>query len=129
MTTSATLRVIGLSRGLLAGLLGSTLALSVQAGEIELVGDHPLVGDEKSMTVSYAGLDLSDPAAMHTLYGRLKVAARIVCGGDISGVREVQRIFAHKACVSDALEAAVRSIDNADLTALHRSAESEAPLT
>jgi UrcA family protein len=122
MTTSVTPRVIGLKRGLLAGLLGSTLALSVQAGDIALTSD------DESMTVSYAGLDLSDPAAMHTLYGRLKVAARIVCGGDTSGVREVQRIFAHRACVSDALESAVRSIDNAALTALHRSAESTAPV-
>jgi UrcA family protein len=123
MTTSATLRVIGLSRGLLAGLLGSTLALSAQAGDIALASAT------KSVTVSYAGLDLSDPAGMHSLYGRLKVAARLVCGGDISGVREVQRIFAHQACASDALESAVRSIDNAALTALHRSAESTAPLT
>jgi UrcA family protein len=122
MTTSATLRVIGLSRGLLAGLLGSTLALSVQASEISLASA------DKSMTVSYAGLDLSDPAAMHTLYGRLKVAARIVCGGDISGVREVQRIFAHRACASEALESAVRSIDSTALTALHRS-ESTVPLS
>jgi UrcA family protein len=122
MTTSATLRLIGLSRGLLAGLLGSTLALSVQASEISLTNA------DKSMTVSYAGLDLSDPAAMHTLYGRLKVAARIVCGGDISGVREVQRIFAHRACASDALESAVRSIDSTALTALHRS-ESTVPLS
>lgn len=122
MTTSVTPRVIGLKRGLLAGLLGSTLALSVQAGDIALTSD------DESMTVSYAGLDLSDPAAMHTLYGRLKVAARIVCGGDTSAVREVQRIFAHRACVSDALESAVRSIDNAALTALHRSAGSTAPV-
>src|SRR5262245_35981727 len=101
MITFATHRVIGLSRGLLAGLLGSTLALSAQAGDIALVSET------KTMTVSYAGLDLTDPAAMHSLYGRLKVAARLVCGGDISGVREVQRIFAHRACVSDALESAV----------------------
>jgi UrcA family protein len=120
MTT--TLRVLGLSRALLAGLLGSTLALSVQASEISLANA------EESMTVSYAGLDLSDPAAMHTLYGRLKVAARLVCGGDISGIREVQRIFAHRDCVSDALESAVRSIDSTALTALHRSAEATAPL-
>lgn len=123
MITSATLRVIGLSRGLLAGLLGSTLALSTQAGDIALTSEA------KSVTVSYAGLDLSDPEAMHTLYGRLKLAARLACGGDISGVREVQRIFAHRACASDALESAVRSIDNAALTALHRSAESTAPLS
>ena len=81
------------------------------------------------MTVSYARLDLRDPAAMHNLYGRLKVAARIVCGGDISGVREVQRVFAHRACAQDALETAIKSIDNAALTALHRQSELENPLS
>jgi UrcA family protein len=66
---------------------------------------------------------------MHNLYGRLKVAARIVCGGDISGVREVQRVFAHRACAQDALETAINSIDNAALTALHRQSELENPLS
>ena len=81
------------------------------------------------MSVSHAGLDLNDPAGMHILYGRLKVAARLVCGGDISGVREVQRIFAHKACVDDALDSAVDSIDNAALTTLHQESAAEAPVS
>jgi UrcA family protein len=123
MNTATSLRVIGLSRGLLLGLLGSTFTLAAHSGDLAISSD------QASMNVSYAGLDLDDPAGMHTLYGRLKVAARIVCGGDISGVREVQRIFSHQACVEDALDAAVSSIDSPALTALHRESAAEAPVS
>ena len=123
MNTVFSPRVIGLSRGLLLGLLGSSIAISAQAGGVKV--DE----DQQTITVSYAGLDLRDPAAMHNLYGRLKVAARLVCGGDISGVREVQRVFAHRACAQDALETAIKSVDNAALTALHRRSELKSPLS
>jgi UrcA family protein len=123
MDTVFSPRVIGLSRGLLLGLLGSSIAISAQAGGVKV--DE----DQQTITVSYAGLDLRDPAAMHNLYGRLKVAARLVCGGDMSGVREVQRVFAHRACAKDALETAIKSVDNAALTALHRRSELENPLS
>jgi UrcA family protein len=120
MTIAHSLRVIGLSRGLLIGLLGFTFTTAANAGALALASD------QETVTVSYAGLDLSDPTAMHDLYGRLKVAARIVCGGDISGVKEVQRVLAHKACANDALEGAIHSIDNVALTALHRKSQAEA---
>ena len=122
MNTVFSPRVIGLSRGLLLGLLGSSIAISAQAGGVTV--DE----DQQTIRVSYARVDLRDPAAMHNLYGRLKVAARLVCGGDISGVREVQRVFAHRACAQDALETAIKSVDNAALTALHQS-ELENPVS
>jgi UrcA family protein len=127
--TTATSRRIRLSRGLLIGLLGSTFSLAAYSGSIVVEGDAIADDDEISTSVSYAGLDLDDPAGMRILYGRLKVAARFVCGGDISGVREVQRIFAHKACVDDALDSAVDSIDSAALTALHKESAAEAPVS
>ena len=123
MNTVFSPRVIGLSRSLLLGLLGSSIAISAQAGGVTV--DE----DQQTIRVSYAGLDLRDPAAMHNLYGRLKVAARLVCGGDISGVREVQRVFAHRACAQDALETAIKSVDNAALTALHGRSVLENPLS
>lgn len=126
MTTPISRR-ISLSRGLLIGLLGSTYSLAAHSGNIVTEADAIADDEEPSVSVSYAGLDLNDPAGMRILYGRLKVAARLVCGGDISGVREVQRILAHKACVDDALDSAVDSIDNASLTTLHK--ESEAPVS
>ena len=127
--TTAISRRISLSRGLLIGLLGSTFSLAAHAGSVIVEADAIADDDTPSMSVSYAGLDLNDPAGMHTLYGRLKVAARLVCGGDISGVREVQRIFAHKACVDDALDSAIDSIDNAALTTLHKESAAEAPVS
>jgi UrcA family protein len=123
MNTAISPRVIGLSRSLLLGLLGSTIAISAEAGGVKVDEDR------QTMTVSYSPADLHDAAAMHNLYGRLKVAARIVCGGDVSGVREVQRVFAHRACAQDALETAINSNDNAALTALHRQSELENPLS
>ena len=122
MNTSFSPRVIGLSRGLLLGLLGSTIAISAHAGVIST--------DEgrQTMSVSYSPRDLRDEAARQNLYGRLKVAARIVCGGDVTGIREVQRVFAPRACASEALETAIESIDNPALTALHRRSEQENPL-
>ena len=122
MNTSFSPRVIGLSRGLLLGLLGSTFAFSAYAGAVSTDRGR------QTMTVSYSPRDLRDEAARQNLYGRLKVAARIVCGGDISGVREVQRVFAHRACAQEALDTAIQSIDDAALTALHRRSEQENPV-
>ena len=128
--TTAISRRVSLSRGLLIGLLGSTFSLAAHsAGSVIVEADTITDDDAPSMSVSYAGLDLNDPAGMHTLYGRLKVAARLVCGGDISGVREVQRIFAHRACVDDALDSAIDSIDNDALTTLHKESAAEAPVS
>ena len=123
MNTAFSTRVIGQSRGLLCGLLGSMIAISAQAGGVAVSEDR------QTMTVSYSARDLRDAEAMHNLYGRLKVAARMVCGGDISGIREVQRVFAHRACAEDALETAVKTIGDAALTALHQRSELENPLS
>jgi UrcA family protein len=122
MNTAVSPRVIGLSRGLLLGLIGSVIAISAEAGV-------SVSEDRQTMSISYSPRDLRDPEAMQALYGRLKVAARIVCGGDISGIRELQRVFAHRACAEDALETAIKSINSPALTALHRQSEQENPLT
>jgi UrcA family protein len=127
--TTAISRRISLSRGLLIGLLGSTFSLAAHSGDVIVEADAVAHDDALSMSVSYAGLDLNDPAGMHILYGRLKVAARLVCGGDISGVREVQRIVAHKTCVNDALDSAIDSIGDAALTTLHQKSTAEAPVS
>jgi UrcA family protein len=104
------------------GLIGSVIAISAEAGV-------SVSEDRQTMSISYSPRDLRDPEAMQALYGRLKVAARIVCGGDISGIRELQRVFAHRACAEDALETAIKSINSPALTALHRQSEQENPLT
>ena len=127
--TTANSRRINLSHGLLIGLLSSTFSLAANSASVIVEADSIANDDAPSMSVSYAGLDLNDPAGMHILYGRLKVAARLVCGSDISGVRDVQRIFAHKTCVNDALDSAIDSIGNAALTTLHQESAAEVPVS
>ena len=55
MNTAISPRVIGLSRSLLLGLLGSTIAISAQAGGVKVDEDQP--DDDCEL---FAGLDLRD---------------------------------------------------------------------
>jgi UrcA family protein len=67
--------------------------------------------------VSYADLNLSKPADAAVLYTRLRLAAGSVCGEyDIRDLRSTQL---HAACAQRALSAAVASVNQAELTALH----------
>jgi UrcA family protein len=66
------------------------------------------------LPVSTTGLDLSQPAGASELYGRLKEAARIVCGsGDRVGLEPVTDF---KSCYEKALGGAVRSVNRPQLT-------------
>lgn len=71
-----------------------------------------------SIEVSYTDLDLADPAAASTLYARLKMASRKVCGHrppplGISAVRE------YRDCYESTLTKAVNRVNNRQLYALH----------
>lgn len=73
--------------------------------------------ETRSVTVSYADLDLSKQAGVESLYQRLRVAAHSVCGSKDSrypeDVRDWQR------CHDAALEQAVHRLGNERLTAVH----------
>ncbi len=71
-----------------------------------------------SVEVSYTDLDLADPASASTLYARLRMAARKVCGHrppplGISAAKE------YRDCYESALTKAVNRVDNRQLYALH----------
>jgi UrcA family protein len=107
----------------LTGIFCLCGALSVLSGA-QGAGLAPLPdsGREiRSLTVSFADLDLANAAGAATLYDRLKTAARRVCGKadprDLSAVGDVKR------CRTEALDAAVAGVDNPRLTALHRDAD------
>lgn len=57
-----------------------------------------------SVSVSYADLDLSEPAGMRTLEARLRGAARAVCGSP--GKEPVGIRYERKACLKSALSSA-----------------------
>ena len=78
----------------------------------------------RSVTVSYADLDLSSPAGAQTLYRRIQGAAQQVCGYAGADVIE-QAIW--KSCYRSAVGDAVKKVNEPLLTAVH--AGKPAPVT
>jgi UrcA family protein len=73
----------------------------------------------KSQTVSFADLDLSKAAGAQTLYQRIKVAARHVCGpADRYTYVTPSNVF--RKCFEAAVADAVAQVDRPSLTALHQ---------
>ena len=73
--------------------------------------------EESAVTVSFDDLNLSQQAGVETLYGRIKSAARQVCGPYDSrnlGIRQLT-----KQCYTETISGAVQSINNEKLSALH----------
>ena len=75
-------------------------------------------GEVPSVTVSYADLDLSNPAGAHTLYQRIKAAASTVCAPLES--KELKRNRLWRDCYEQAVSNAVATINRPTLTALHQ---------
>ena len=83
----------------------------------------PPVDSEGQITVSYADLDLSKPAGVEVLYGRIKQAARNVCS--YLDNRQPEHKVLWRRCYSDAVANAIATVDRPTLTALHRSIRTE----
>lgn len=73
--------------------------------------------ESRSVTVRYADLDLSGAAGAHTLYVRLKTAARVVCGP--AAGHSIAEHQDWKLCYANALDAAVAQTGSATVAALH----------
>jgi len=86
---------------LILGLLGATPALAT---------------DPSSVKVSYRDLDLSTFAGAHELYGRIKTAARTVCGYE--GRNLTDQAF-WNGCYRGAIADAVAKVNSPLLTAVH----------
>jgi UrcA family protein len=74
----------------------------------------------RSVTVSWADLDLTRPAGRRELYRRIRAAAHVACTA-----LEVDRLFEPlfaQTCFEQAVDAAVAKVPDADLAALHRAA-------
>jgi UrcA family protein len=73
----------------------------------------------RSVTVSFADLDLSKAAGAQALYKRIKVAARRVCGSQGSYMYLASRSVWRK-CYDTAVAEAVADVDRPSLTALYK---------
>jgi UrcA family protein len=105
-------RTVPYLTGVLTCLALSTTPAPSHAGT-GLTGD-----DSLTVTVSYAGLDLSSPAGAKILYEKLKRAAELVCA-PLEGRVALHARWA--SCYDNALSNGVLKINSEELTALDRS--------
>jgi UrcA family protein len=99
--------------GAIAGLGALTWALAAPA---LLAAD---VDQPPSKVVSYADLNLSNPAGAETLYRRIQGAAKQVCKQ--YNATELAMLSVFNSCYKTAVANAVRSVNSNPLTALHAS--------
>ena len=72
--------------------------------------------DLPTQTVRFGDLDIAKPAGAKVLYHRIQAAAFEVCRRPSS--REFQLMAKNYACIEQAIDNAVRSVDSAPLTEL-----------
>jgi len=81
---------------------------------------------ESSVVVSYADLDLANPAGARTLYARLKRASAKACGHQPPPL-SLRAAKEYQDCYGSALNKAVKRVNSQQLYALH--AEQERQMT
>jgi UrcA family protein len=84
---------------------------------VDARADEPK-GNPPSVTVRFSDLALADTPNAAKVYGKLRDAARKVCGVD-RGAKSLETYIAQRECFDAALAEAVRKIDRPTLTALH----------
>jgi UrcA family protein len=79
----------------------------------------PAGEDIRRITVHFGDLNLEQPRGVTTLYRRLRLAAQQACG-EPQGPGEAIISAEWRACVAQAVERAVDTVDRPALTAYHR---------
>jgi UrcA family protein len=100
-------------RLLLAACLATTLACGLQTA-----AKADRASDSRSMTVRYDDLNLSSQAGVTKLYARIRRAAKHVCS-DSGGSIVPQLRYEARRCTAQAIDAAVKKVNNRILTAMH----------
>lgn len=72
---------------------------------------------EPQVSVSYSDLDISRPAGAEVLLGRIKTAARMVCGH--ADIRDLSAFRRQNACMAEAIEGAIRTVRSPLLAQLY----------
>jgi UrcA family protein len=112
MTTAAT-KLTTFRRSL--AVAGAFAALAVTA----TASAAPLSDGAPSITVRYYDLNLATSAGVEALYRRIASAARAVCPDEHS--RELSVVAASERCQAEAVEQAVRQVNNPRLAVVHAS--------
>lgn len=83
---------------------------------VPLVTAHAAEDAPPTRTVKYADLDLTKPAGVRALYGRITAAARHVC--QLDTVADLQMHSKEQACINQAIDGAVRNVNSPALAQL-----------
>jgi len=112
MTTRFSLRA---SRALRTGV--AMIAGCLVAAVASVAAATPAPDDVPSVTVRYADLDLTTEAGAHTLYRRIRLAARAVCPSADS--RDLARLAVTQSCQEQAIARAVQAVSSPRLAAVY----------
>ena len=93
-------------------ILTSVPVIANAAGSVKFTG-------EKTVTVSYADLDMTRAEGVKVFYRRLKNAANQVCGVHVGDLEMLEVITVKNKCVKSAMAEAVKSVHNDQLDALY----------
>jgi UrcA family protein len=74
-------------------------------------------GEPKNVVVHYSDLNLSEPKDVHTLYARIRIAARESC--DVFGSVGLLQLQQFHKCVDWAVSNAVAAVSSQRLTEIH----------
>ena len=88
-----------------------------------LVAFNANAGDSRSESVKFGDLNLSSPAGVEALYGRIHAAARRVCEQPAGEQRAVVR------CMTNAESEAIGTVNNPLLTAFYQKKTGSSPPT
>ena len=77
--------------------------------------------EARSVKVSYGDLNLASDAGAQVLYGRIVSAAREVCEAGRLDNRDLRAVSIERRCEAQAIAAAVSSVNNPRVAALHES--------
>jgi UrcA family protein len=95
-------------------------AAAFLCGAIALCTVHVAAGNGlASKTVSYADIDISQPAGAKVLYSRIAAAAQEVCA--LSGYKDLGAMQRVNGCVDHAINNAVKKVGSPALSALRPS--------
>src|SRR5271154_3559301 len=83
------------------------ILLAALGAVVPLAGRAAQADATVSRRVNYAGIDLNNPQGAHTVYVRLKSAARALCTGSDPVYTEPSWVY--RQCIADALAKVIRS--------------------
>lgn len=93
------------------------LGLAAALGFSGLANANATSDEVRRAEVSFSDLDLSRTAGANTLYTRIQRAARNVC--EVNTVPNPQALLLERKCMAKAMDDAVRSVDDPNLTAVY----------